>query len=504
MGDVDSRGVHAAVTVLGQGMDDLADIGSEAARARVLAAVRAVEGTPASDDPARTAALQLCEVLLAAHDHAAAASRAQRRAEELRAVVATVVEAALVEPDVELVLGAAMTALRDGMQCQGVSIRAFDEPESPFMRRFSAVHPPGAEELATDELLDISGRAARVCWVRQTASLMHADRPDVEPLTTPAERDYMLGFMHSVGAREMLMAPLGAGRQCHGWIALTRTGIHPAFDDDDVSAVMAVGREIGSVVAHARSFLRQQELIARLRELNDHKSRFTATLAHQLRNPLTSIHLHVEELVENALPAGDTDGLVSGLGAVGRAARRMHGITDSLLDLARLQESARPVLAEPVDLSVLVDECVADHEEVARAGGITVDRSGVERVAAVHGERDELEMVLDNIVANAVKYSTPGCTVRLALTREDGWVRFTCEDDGIGMDEDDVAHLFTPFHRAAGAVGRGIPGTGLGMSIVLAAVERHGGHVRARSRLGGGTRFTVMIPVGAPDQATTG
>lgn len=439
--------------------------------------------------------LQLCGVLLVANEKAAAASRRQRRAAELNGVVAQVVEAALVESDVELVLSAAMTALRDGMQCQGVSIRAFDELESPTMRRFSAAYPPGTEELATDELLDISGRAARVCWSRQTASLMHVNHIDVEPLTTPAERDYMLDFMHSVGAREMLMAPLGAGRQCHGWIALTRTEIHPAFDDDDVMAVLAVGREIGNVVSHARSFLRQQELIARLREQNDHKSRFTATLAHQLRNPLTSIDLHLEELSLHAALGGDADEVTSGLGAIDRASRRMNAITDSLLDLARLQESARPFVAVPIDLHSLVNECVTDHAEIARAGGVTLDTAGVESVAPVNGERDELEMVVDNVVANAIKYSTPGHTVRLALTGGGGWVRFTCQDDGIGMDEDDLALLFTPFHRAADAVGRRIPGTGLGMSIVLAAVERHGGHVRARSQPGHGTRLTVAIPV---------
>lgn len=409
-------------------------------------------------------------------------------------VVTRVVEAALVPQDVGRVLEAAAVAVHDGLACRSVTVRAFDEPGSSSMRRWSAAVPPELEVPVDDLLLDISGRAARVCWERRTASLLDVGDPDIEPLTTAQERDLMLAFMRSVRARQMLMAPMGAGAECLGWITLTRAGRDAPFDEDDVAAVVAVGRELGHVLGHARAFERQRELVARLREISEHQSRFTATLAHQLRNPLASINIRVEELAATLVGDDPDDPLAAGLAAIDRAARRINAITDSLLALARIEEPHAGRSTGRVDLRRVLRESVADGAERAGAAGITVDVTEVADLADVVGDATELEMVVDNLLGNAVKYGSPGGTVRLGLQQEGDWVRLTCADDGVGMTPDDVAHVFTAFHRSEAARAAGVPGSGLGMAIVQAAVERHDGRVAVESVLGAGTTVTVWLP----------
>ena len=112
------------------------------------------------------------------------------------------------------------------------------------------------EELVGEEplarLLDVSGRAARICWDRQCASMMSLDEPGIVPLTDEAERDFMFDFMRSIQARGLLMAPLGGAGKCQGFIALTRTTVDEPFDAEDETAVMTIGRELGNAVVHSR------------------------------------------------------------------------------------------------------------------------------------------------------------------------------------------------------------------------------------------------------------
>ena len=504
---VEGTSAQDAVSILAGGVEALADLGSEEAfevlqEAAFTAAGSHARTTGVQRDPQLVA---LCQVLLDAHQRASAARRIEQRRQQLRSGVAEVVEAVVKDRDVHSVLAAAVEAMRRVLHCQGVSIRAFDLPGSPSTEmRYSACHPPVVDELIDDKMSAITSRAAEICWAQQTAYLMHLDDPDLAWLTSPEDRDFALDIMRASGSRELLLAPLGADGRCQGWIVVTRAALHDPFGPDDVEAVLAIGREIGNAVRHARAFRLQQELIAELRELSEHKSWFTATLAHQLRNPLTSIGLHLEDLIDEV---AESDGSVDlarlslGLAAVDRSAHVIESTVESLLALARLEGSARPTNPGRVDLHAVVLRCVEDLQHTADAAGVRLDTDGVAAGTEVIGETSELEMVVDNIVGNAVKYTPSGGVVRLTVDASADHVLFACHDEGIGMSDQDVDQLFTPFHRATEAQQRRIPGSGLGMAIVRAAVDRHDGTVKVASEPGHGTRIDVRLP--APRHGAT-
>ena len=485
--------------ILADGVAALADLGSEQAYELLQEVSRVAAGSDAAytgrgRDPVM---VEVVGVLLSAHMRASAARRVERRRVQLRSAVAEVVEAAVKDRDVDLVLSAAVRALRRVMQCQGASIRAFEAPGAPSgSQPYAASFPRQIDTLLDAAVVDIASDAAQVCWERQTALLMHLDEPDSEPLTTPADRDFAVDFMKRVGARELLLAPMGADGQCEGWIALTRAEVHEPFGPDDVEAVLAIGREVGNAVRHARAFQRQQELIAQLRELSDHKSWFTATLAHQLRTPLTSIRLHVEELTaeRQEVDASGSEETAGGLAAIERSAILLESSVDSLLALASLEERTRMPEEEVIDLREVVAGCVAESQHPAQAVGVQLDTSGVGPSAYVAGDRSELEMVVDNIVGNAVKYTPDGGVVLITLAVEGNEVLFTCTDEGIGMSSRDLGLMFTPFHRSTDARKSNIPGSGLGMAIVQTAVKRHGGTIEVHSHPGRGTRVEVRLP----------
>ncbi|MDO9494742.1 MAG: sensor histidine kinase, partial [Nocardioides sp.] len=101
---------------------------------------------------------------------------------------------------------------------------------------------------------------------------------------------------------------------------------------------------------------------------------------------------------------------------------------------------------------------------------------------------------LSNLLSNAVKYSRPGTTVTVSLERAGDEVVVVCQDEGIGVSEDDQARLFTEFFRSADPAARAQPGTGLGLAIVARIVERHGGSIAVESKLGVGSTFTLRLP----------
>ncbi len=424
---------------------------------------------------------------------------ADRRAGDLdrarQEAVWSVVRASAQHLDLDAVLHAAIDALRAGIRCQGVMIRAFASRDPASLRHYSAAFPPEAEELMSGEILDISARAARVCWERQTVSSLHSNDRDIEPLTNTAERDFMFELMDFIGARGLLMAPLGGGGECQGYISLTRTTLDEPFDDADEAAVLAIGRELGMAVVHARLFHDQRRLVGELQELDRYKSQFLATVAHQLKNPLTSVTGHAELLADFVSnPGADPEQLGESVRVIQRGAGRILETADSLLTLSKLQDADHPFIPGIVAMRPLIAECL-DMVSIAAHGQqvtITVDGDAPDHFA--WGDRSELEKLVDNLLSNAVKYSRPGGHVQLRLNRSGDALVLVCRDHGLGIAEADLPRLFEPFHRSTDPQALAIPGTGLGMAIVKRVVDRHDGRIEVTSTLGTGTRFEVTLP----------
>jgi PAS domain S-box-containing protein len=240
----------------------------------------------------------------------------------------------------------------------------------------------------------------------------------------------------------------------------------------------------------AQGQLQQQN--EKLQELGEARTQFVATVSHELRTPLTSIVSFIE------LIRAEADGLSKDgthfLDIIQRNAHRLLRLVGDLLLLSRVESGTMPLELAPVSIPEVAAEAVRDASAVAAGFGISLDLS-VGDGPEVQADQLRLLQVLDNLIANAVKFSHPGDQVRVGAAWDGRAWRIDVTDSGIGIPPDERGQLFDRFVRASNARTSGRPGTGLGLSVVKAIVELHGGRIGVDSTLGRGTTFSVHLPV---------
>ena len=232
-----------------------------------------------------------------------------------------------------------------------------------------------------------------------------------------------------------------------------------------------------------------EALAESLRAADRAKDAFLAMLGHELRNPLGTITNAVAVLDK----AGGSEISRNLIAVIGRQAGHLARLVDDLLDVARLTSGKIELRPQCVDLRALAAQCL---EARARAGG-EADHSVALRGEAVHvhGDPTRLAQVLDNLVDNALKYTSPGGRVEIITELRGDQAVLRVRDSGIGMPAELVPHVFDLFTQAPQSLERSHGGLGLGLALVKRLVELHEGSVSASSAgPGQGSEFTVMFP----------
>jgi signal transduction histidine kinase len=240
---------------------------------------------------------------------------------------------------------------------------------------------------------------------------------------------------------------------------------------------------------HAHRQLAEQN--ERLRNLDEARNQFLAIVSHELRTPLTSI-VSFSELIRGEAEGLTPDG-IRFLDIIERNADRLHRLVGDLLMLDRLEAGALPLDRAPVSIADLVAEAVRSASAGAAKQDVTIDLT-TGQGPPVPGDQRRLMQVLDNLIANAVKFSHRNRSVHVKAGYDDSRWRIDVTDSGIGIPPAEAGLLFSRFVRASNARTAGLPGTGLGLSVVKVLVEMHGGHVEVASTLGRGSTFSVFLP----------
>jgi PAS domain S-box-containing protein len=256
----------------------------------------------------------------------------------------------------------------------------------------------------------------------------------------------------------------------------------------DVSLTISATRdEVGRVTGFstiARD-ISESKAIERL------KDEFIATVSHELRTPLTAISGHLELVLDG--DAGAVTPLQRDfLGVAVQNTDRLRALIDDLLDVEKIEAGKMRIREEPLDLAAVLGGVVATFRVEAERKGLAFREAIADRLMVV-GDRDRLIQVFANLVSNAIKYTARG-EVGIQAERRDGHVAVTVHDTGAGISPEDRAQLFTKFFRSQDSVVRDAGGTGLGLVIAQAIVERHGGRVEVDSEKGVGSKFIVWLP----------
>jgi signal transduction histidine kinase len=184
-----------------------------------------------------------------------------------------------------------------------------------------------------------------------------------------------------------------------------------------------------------------------------------------------------------------------------RAKERTQGLLTlikDLLDLSKIEAGMMVQYKEPLNLLEVIQKVVEFMRPEAEAKKIDLQFALPTEPAWINADRNSMDGIFTNLISNAIKYTPEGGKVWIALGGDNGFVKVTVSDTGIGIKKEDLPRIFDKFYRVKTAETRQIIGTGLGLTIVKSIVDAHLGSISVESELGKGTTFTVLLPKGSP------
>ncbi|SAI69413.1 two-component hyrid sensor and regulator [Bordetella ansorpii] len=283
----------------------------------------------------------------------------------------------------------------------------------------------------------------------------------------------------------------------NGRMGLMIVGLNPyrLFDTAYRDFLTMTAAQIGATISAAYAYEEERRRAEALAELDRAKTAFFSNISHEFRTPLTLMLGPLEELLARGPEQGDAQREL--IQITHRNGMRLLTLVNSLLDFSRIEARRVQVNYQPTDLSALT-------AELASLFRSAMDRAGLELVVdcpplphAVYVDREMWEKIVLNLMSNAFKFTMVGSVaIRVSPSPDGGAVRVEVRDTGIGIPAHELPRVFDRFHRVAGAAGRSIEGSGIGLALVQELVRLQGGCIRVDSQVGRGTAFTVELPWG--------
>jgi signal transduction histidine kinase len=230
-------------------------------------------------------------------------------------------------------------------------------------------------------------------------------------------------------------------------------------------------------------------MASELRQMEETKQEFFATVSHELRSPLTSIRGAVE-LLHRGAPGPLTESQERLTEIIGQSSERLLRLTNQILELSRFRAGLVELDRKALDLAALVDRVVEELHPQAEEAGVALERERYGVHFAYLGDEERLYQLVVNLGANAIRFTPRGGRVVVRLIDARPEFELQVEDTGVGIPADALPTIFEPYRQAH----RDRGGTGLGLAIVQGVAKAHGGRVTAESHEGKGSRFTVLLP----------
>lgn len=349
--------------------------------------------------------------------------------------------------------------------------------ETPFEEgSVRAIHDDGHDWMILDTRIDVT--AHEPLWLRLHISA-----------------DLSMGVAQQMMHLGLWMLPLLSLAALFGGYAITRRALQPVKEMSQAASAIADGKDLsrrdaldryhaGGDELHALWHTLEQ-MLERLEMSFEHERRFTGDAAHELRTPLNAMATQGEY----ALSCESMEEKNEAIARMLEKNEDMRLLVDQLLLMARLDAGQIP-MEESVDLRALLEGVAGDMQPVAQERDIHMETE-LEPLS-VRGNRAMLTRAVINLVDNAIRYGRAGGRIRVELGKEDGQAVIRVTDDGAGMAQEALEHVFERFWRGDSA--RTTQGTGIGLAIVKAAAQAHGGDAKAASTPGEGSSFSIHLP----------
>jgi PAS domain S-box-containing protein len=294
--------------------------------------------------------------------------------------------------------------------------------------------------------------------------------------------------------RQALVLPLqGAdGGKAAGFLV---AGLNPhrSFDSGYHGFIELVAAQLAAAVARADEYDRERARAEALADIDRAKTVFFSNVSHEFRTPLTLMLGPLEDALAeiDTLPAAQADRVK----LAHRNGLRLLRLVNGLLDFSRIEAGRVEASYQQVDLGALTAELASNFRSACERAGLTLDVTCARIAAPIYVDHDMWEKIVLNLLSNAFKFTLQG-GISVDIGESGGMAVLSVRDTGTGIAESELPKLFERFHRVAGAQGRSIEGTGIGLALVHELVKLHGGTIEVESRVGLGTTFRVRLPAG--------
>jgi len=332
--------------------------------------------------------------------------------------------------------------------------------------------------------------------------------------TDAAASPHAPAFAHLISAVEDIDADaiatgLDVPLEAHGELVGTLTFLtgRRGFGAADTELARALAVPVALALQNARFYENatseaetMTEALHRQEELDQMKDELIQNISHELRTPLSLVMGYAEMLADGELGALEPD-QEAAVAVIARRSRMLRSLVEDIALLWHLERQSAQ--KDFVDLHEIVQVTAAEFQSRARETGLTLDAETPSGIVCIEAVPLQIRRVLDNLIGNSLKFTSPGGSITLALRADDGWAYLSVADSGIGVPREKLERIFDRFYQVDGSPRRKYGGTGLGLALVKAIVDTHGGTIVAESPISvdparPGTRITVRLPLSAP------
>lgn len=376
------------------------------------------------------------------------------------------------------------------------------QDEDGTIRRLAVAHgDPGKVDLVRElQENHVPPPAERDYLTRVLRTGQSILRPWIDPeairATAGSEREAeLLGILD---VRSFMCVPMSLYGRTLGALSFVSSASNRQYNENDLRLAGTLAQRSAMAVDNAR-------LYAEVREAVQTRDEFLSSVSHDLKNPLTALRGQAQLLHRRLerLPPEEASRWERGLDVIEGTASKLNWLINDLVDVAHLRMGRDiEIHRTNVDLVALTRQALTEYRQMAAQHTLTV--VSTEPVLEGIWDAARLERAVANLLTNAIKYAPEGgvITVRIGLDVDGDHAVLSVQDEGIGIPEDDIDHIFDRFHRGSNVTDR-VEGSGLGLAGVRQIAERHGGSITVISREGEGSTFTLRLPRRETDPTTT-
>jgi|Deesub1362B_J571_1020462.scaffolds.fasta_scaffold01471_3 signal transduction histidine kinase len=226
-----------------------------------------------------------------------------------------------------------------------------------------------------------------------------------------------------------------------------------------------------------------------LKEIDELKSNIIANVSHELRTPITI----AKGFIELAMVEEDEEERRNNLQSAVNALIRLNDIVEDLIQVANIERGDSNLRRESFSLAEAVMGAVKEKETLAKEKGVKIEVD-LDHGGDIVGDPIKLKRAILNLLDNAIKFNRSGGEVKIKVSEEQGWVKITISDTGIGIPEDRLEDIFKPLTQLDPSPTRRYGGTGTGLAVAKRIIEAHGGKIWVESKLGKGATFYMVLP----------